>query len=339
MDKHPKDGAYKSIMQVSYLLSSEISAENLQDDTLYIGVENTQNPQLMGVNFDPQHGENPANVSCLKYIVFDMYTAKQLIFLMADEKEKVVLVTTRLDLDSVLSMGVLTDVLLNAGVDYTPPEALERVNQVDTSDCFIKGKWQPGFLDKSPVHNVQLAAIASFISDRNVSLEEKVKTAFTWLLTGQEPEGYREKYEKDCEEIIFHLENGKTVVTLVLRDENDEEVWWKLPVNNSDDTVLKDGKGFAIVKSTLRAATSVGYDRAPVVMCYNPKFQGNNWVGLKYTIAQCEPGWIDLVGLKTELLKLEEGWGGSSTILGSPQTAPSSLDVATLTKLVRKYML
>ena len=47
----------------------------------------------------------------------------------------------------------------------------------------------------------------------------------------------------------------------------------------------------------------------------------------KLTIAQYDPSYLDMDRLAQDLNMLEPGWGGSATLLGSPQGASSALSL------------
>ena len=96
---------------------------------------------------------------------------------------------------------------------------------------------------------------------------------------------------------------------------------------------------FVVVKSENRGAIFYGYEYAPIVIAYNPKFEdyyGN--VYKKYTIA-VHPTKAKNVKLKAlvEMLQ-EEGWGGSDSIIGSPQGKDSKLTLETVIDTVKSWI-
>lgn len=91
--------------------------------------------------------------------------------------------------------------------------------------------------------------------------------------------------------------------------------------------------------AVLRSAGAVGaldlaYRLAPVVVA---AMQAP--AGVKLTVAQFEPGRIDLAALLAELGKREPGWGGTATILGSPQGADSRLTLEEVAELAEGFLL
>ncbi len=136
-----------------------------------------------------------------------------------------------------------------------------------------------------------------------------------YLVTGTEPRGYREKVEAQRADMVTALEKGDIKIRVVA-DEN-----------------------IAYVESSHRAGTSLGYSQAPVVIVFNPLFKQNPGEAYKkYTICQYDGSWVDLVAVKNELEKLEKGWGGSPTIIGSPQGKSSELAPEKIIEIVQKNL-
>jgi hypothetical protein len=103
------------------------------------------------------------------------------------------------------------------------------------------------------------------------------------------------------------------------------------------------GSRIAAVTSDVVGALRLGYFLAPVVVAVNPghPFQsadGPPQRGRKYTIAQWTAGYADLDAAVAELNRLEPGWGGSATIKGSPQGAPSRLELAAVVEAVKRSL-
>jgi hypothetical protein len=80
----------------------------------------------------------------------------------------------------------------------------------------------------------------------------------------------------------------------------------------------------AVVESSLRAATSIGYAHAPIVIALNEQMPSQNGSYRKFTICQYSDEFIRMSNVLAELNALEPGWGGSLTIIGSPQGDSSS---------------
>lgn len=179
-----------------------------------------------------------------------------------------------------------------------------------------------------------LAAIAAAVMDFKVPLTDRVLIMERWLLTGEEPEQYRLQVEKERLEMIDALETG--------------QIKYETRSNGR----------VAVVESTHRAATSVGYSLAPVVVALNPIFrQGPIGPYKKFTICAFEAKFVNIKAALDELNSIEFGsdwqeqtalaavegrvlprWGGSPTIGGSPQGVSSILTVDQVVAVVEKYL-
>lgn len=230
------------------------------------------------------------------------------------------LATVRADLDSVGSMAVLA--MRADGVPLTP-EVLSRVEKIAESDKFARGGW-PG---KRPLPtreslfdselDGQLAAIGAAVSDFKVTLEQRVAWMREWLASGAEPDGYRDRIKAEKMDMIQALESGK------------------IQMNTTSDGRV------AVVVSTHRAGTSLGYMIAPIVVATNPSFSfGGGEPHVKHTVCVFEAGkYVDLKAALAELNQLEPGWGGSPTIGGSPQGVSSKLATDQVAEIISKHLL
>jgi hypothetical protein len=262
-------------------------------------------------NLDPQHTGGDANRAAIEDA------------LMAElPTEGSTLATVRADLDAVGSMAVFN---LRAKGESLEP-AMERIALVAAADKFARGGY-PGPKplptrdnpwDESSAtaeSSRQLAAIAAAVMDFKVPLVDRVATMEKWLLTGEEPEQYRASVEKERLDMITALETGQ------IKHET------------------RSGGKIAVVESTHRAATSVGYSLAPVVVALNPSFkQGPGEPYRKFTICAFEAKFADIKSALTELATLEAGWGGSPTIGGSPQGVSSRLTIDEVVAVVEKHL-
>lgn len=233
------------------------------------------------------------------------------------------LATIRADLDSIGAMAVLS--LRYEGVDTTTHERAARICLVAESDRFARG----GYPGQRPLPRKEnpwqeetasaessrpLAAIAAAVGDFKVPVGKRVGWMMNWLLAGEEPAGYRERVEAERAEMISALERGDIKVRV-------------------EDVV-------AVVESSHRAATSVGYSQAPVVIALNRvfRFQGGE-PHRKFTVCQFELGYVDLKKVAADLSERETGWGGSPTIMGSPQGQGSSLSIEEVVGVVKRHLL
>lgn len=262
-------------------------------------------------NIDPQHsGENP-NLAAVEVAVNHPIPPTHATF-----------ATVRADLDALGSMAILK---YRANGGEITPDMQNRIQIIAESDKFNRGGWpgkstfpsseNPWPTSGGATESKPLAAIASHVMDFKVPVETRVKSVEDFLLTGAEPTEYRTRVENERADMIAALESGAIKVEMVANDK------------------------VAFVESTHRAGTSIGYTQAPVVVALNPMFkQGPGEPYKKYTIAQYENGHIDLIAVKNELAALETGWGGSPTIIGSPQGVSSNLTAEQVIEVVSKHL-
>lgn len=233
-------------------------------------------------NLDPQHTGGDANRAAIE----DSLTIEL-------PAEGSTLATVRADLDAVGSMAVFN--LRAKGVSLEP--AMERINMVAISDKFARGGYtgpkplptrdKPWIEETATAESSrQLAAIAAAVMDFKVPLADRVATMERWLLTGEELEQYRTQVEKERLDMITALET--------------EQIKYE----------TRSGGKIAVVESTHRAATSVGYSLAPVVVALNPSFkQGPGDPYKKFTVCQFAGGFADIKSALADLNELETGWG------------------------------
>lgn len=285
--------------------------EKLFADGGVFGIEVTipQYAERCYKNLDPQHLGGDADTAAIELAVT------------CDLPEPgSTLATVRADLDSVGSMAILA--MRAEGMDLTT-EVLDRVQKIAESDKFARGGW-PG---KRPLPtreslfdselDGELAAIGAAVSDFKVTLEQRVAWMREWLVSGAEPDGYRDRIKAEKMDMIQALESGQIQISSAA-----------------------DGK-IAVVVSTHRAGTSLGYMFAPVVVATNPAFSfAGGEPHIKHTICVFEAGkYADLKAALTELNGLEPGWGGSPTIGGSPQGASSQLTTDQVAAVIAKHLL
>jgi hypothetical protein len=223
------------------------------------------------------------------------------------------LATIRPDSDSIGAMAVLG---LRADGVAISDAIRARIEIVTRSDCFDFGEWASwGAAHPPPVageellplslHPFEIRALAASIGSVSDDLSESVAMMRAWLLTGTlPPHG----------EILVRAAD-KHAATL-----------WSAGLLRVDS--LLNGK-VACVKSNYPGAITLGYRYAPLVIA-----EGTVGGNRKITIAQFERGHIDLHALATRLNAAEPGWGGSATILGSPQGMPSTIEIAEIIQLL-----
>jgi hypothetical protein len=261
-------------------------------------------------NIDPQHTEGNIDLAAIEVAqTCDV------------PPSEATMVTVRADLDALGSMALLK---YRARGGEVKPEMLVRIEAIAKTDKFARGGW-PGKSDipskENPwpttggtSENKTLAPIMARVMDFKISVAERVKSVEEYLAQGTEPAGYREKVEAERTDMLEALENGGIKVEVVANG------------------------NIAYVESSHLSGTNLGYSQAPVVIAFNPTFkQGPGEACKKYTVCQCNDTWVDLVAVKNELAQLEEGWGGSPTIIGSPQGKSSELSKETIIRVVAKH--
>lgn len=272
-------------------------------------------------NLDPQHTGGDVNRAAIEDAVTTDLPA-----------EGSTLATVRADLDAVGSIAIFSlrasGKLAEIYEDQNGQYGFDcRVIAVATADKFARG----GYTGPKPLptrdhpwdessataeSSRPLAAIGAAVMDFKVSLADRVATMEKWLLTGEEPKQYRDSVEKERLDMITALESG------AIKHET-----------------RADGR-IAVVESTHRAATSVGYSLAPVVIARNPAFKlGGGEAHVKFTVCVFEAGkFADIKSALAELATLEAGWGGSPVIGGSPQGVSSALTIDQVVEVVTKHL-
>ena len=140
----------------------------------------------------------------------------------------------------------------------------------------------------------------------------------------------------------YYPDSREGIVVAARMERERVEMIRALEAGEIDHRVVADGR-IAVVESTHRAATSVGYSLAPVVVALNPEFRVS--VGReggqphrKFTVCAFEARFADIRSASVELTSLEPGWGGSLTIIGSPQGVGSTLSVDQVVEVVRRHL-
>jgi hypothetical protein len=225
------------------------------------------------------------------------------------------LATIRPDADSIGAMAVLS--LRAEGVAFTP-EMHARIDLIARSDCYEYGDWaswaaahpppQKGatLLALSP-HPSEFRALAACVGLHPDDLPISVSMMRDWLLTGALPPHGMAEVEETDRAAAAAWSAGQLPL---------------LP--------LCDGR-VAFVQSDYPGAISLGYRHAPIVIA--ERLLGGK---RKITIAQFERGHLDMKALFARLNQIEPGWGGSETILGSPQGRATHLKIEQIIDLIEE---
>ncbi len=283
-----------------------------------IGVEVTI-PALASrcvINIDPQHAGGNKDIAAIE--------AAMVVNLWENGDDEFTIVTVRPDLDSIGSMAVLEIRSDGYGRDLIR-NGLGRISQIATADKFARGGWpgpmslptnsDPWTNNSDCANSRSLAAIAAAVADFRVPIRERVNMMKEWLLIGQEPLSYRLQVERERQEMIAAIDSGAIKIIRIV------------------------GGRIAVVVSEHRAATSIGYSCAPVVIALNPAFrQGPGEPYRKFTVCAFEAKYADIKSALAELAELEPGWGGSPTIGGSPQGVSSKLTIDQVVDAVSNHL-
>jgi hypothetical protein len=256
-------------------------------------------------NLDPQHDGSGSNLAAIE-VALNVELPQ----------DGCTLATIRADLDSFGSMAVFQ---LRAENHEFSREEIERISIIAIADKARSDVWEPQDLSiegvKAACKSAPLAGIAAAVADFKVEVSNRVNFVKEFILNGTEPEGYRQKYED------AQLANARAL--------------------ESGEIEIKVRENVALVQSSHRAATSIGYAQAPVVIALNPSFKGNDGSlepHAKFTVCQFSSGYCDIVAVGKELAEREAGWGGSTVLVGSPQGIASCLSLEEVYEVVKKHL-
>lgn len=287
----------------------QLNVANLKDDinlirdllinpeNVLIGLEVTipNINKLLNFNIDPQHGWNgkkdyARKITCLEKMM------EVLPYLKPFQSKIVHLFFLKTDLDSISAAGIL-DIYLNTDLIFTP-KMNERIKVI--ADYDRHGRDTLFLTDQQSIRIPR--GLFMFISGWKNSLEQKVEAAKKWIINGTF-DGL-----SDFNRIANH--NAREAI-------NFSKVQIIIP------------RKLVFVRSIKRGACGIGYKFAPIVIALNPSYRygfGESRVyGKKWIIGQMNDKFINLTKLVRLIEKQERGWGGSSTIIGSPQDRPSKL--------------
>lgn len=214
------------------------------------------------------------------------------------------LVTIRPDSDAIGAMAVLT---LRAEERVLDAGALARINMIGKWDRFDQGNWTDWRKTHHPLPPIARAAdlgdAPMFIQalgfaarQHNVALADKVSLFKSWILHASMPSFALQGASQDEFAQLSAWNQGRIQIERTLHDQ------------------------VAIVRADSPFGLRIGYRYAPIVIA-----EGLLPTGRKLTVAQFDKTWIDITPLVARLNLLETGWGGSATIIGSPQGVATKL--------------
>jgi hypothetical protein len=300
--------------------------QNLQksnDVTIGFEITNDLISQYLDINIDPQHNfDQNTKTTCVEELINLLPKLYE-----QTKNRRIWLFFLKTDLDSIAAATILY-LYFSKSINIENPVISERIFNIANYDRHGR-KWEPKLFDNKVDldKESELCECIKFkiprglfmlISGWKNTLDHKISTMRDWILTGT------------FKEIDFYNQ---------MATENFKEA-----LSSSKIEIISPDK-LVFVRSNKRGACGIGYQFAPVVIAMNPSFRfgfGDSRVyGRKWAIAQCDSGFIPMSEILNSVLELEPGWGGSETIIGSPQLTPSRIskdDIVEITSdVVKKY--
>lgn len=230
-------------------------------------------------------------------------------------RSEAVVATIRADADSVGAMAVLS---LRARQIAFREDLVRAISTIDRYGSTVEG-----FEEVKPL----TVAIARKAATAKISLPERV----AWVA-----------------EVLSGQRDSADEEVVALNEEREREHATALAA--SEVSLAAEGK-LAVVVSSHRFATEIGYRHCRLVLAYNPKMPVNfadpsRGTYKKFTFCRYnEFVVVDMKGILFELNALEEArsddgltWGGQSNIIGSPQGRDSTLTLEEVTAIITKYL-
>lgn len=233
------------------------------------------------------------------------------------------LVTVRADADALGAMAVL---LLRAEGHQISSEVRARIAEIARWDGLRLGSWKPWRRLHPPLFRpamavdlmgkpLELKAVDALVRMDSWSMEQRVLVFAAWLDHG------RTSLPDEVVQAALDFESRLL------------DAW------NSADIDVRLSADPRVVVMTAAPGAPVGgmdiaYRLAPVVIA-----EGHMPWGRKLTIAQFEPGWVNLRALAANLNALEPGWGGQpDSIIGSRQGAACKLKLSDVEALASGWL-
>lgn len=270
-------------------------------------------------NIDPQHTDGAGDICCAKLIA---EKAPELLgWFKKRDLDKVIFLTDRFDVDSVAAY-VLADRYLK-GEKVALNENIEAINTHDTAAGL---PWDgPKPIEKAFNPDNKTGALAASIKIFMLT-EKNIADVKGFIDTGEVDEKIMESYQASQQAIIAKVKSGEIKAEVI--------------------------GGVAYVESSERAATDVGYALAPVVIAFNPEMpRADKTTYKKWTVAKklsidentaekngAAPKYVDLNAVVAELAQIEQGWGGSYSLVASPKEQDSELDIHIVRQVVYSHL-
>lgn len=223
------------------------------------------------------------------------------------------LATIRPDSDAIGAMAVLA--LREEGREMDAG-ALARIAMIGKWDRFDQGSWNEWRKTHPPLPPIARAvdlgdapmfiqALGFIARDHKAMPHERVNFFMSWILHASLPS--------------YALQGAS-------QDEFAQLSAWNQGRIQIERT---EHSNVAIVRADSPFGLRIGYRYAPIVLA-----EGLLPAGRKLTVAQFDKSWLDLTPVAARLNLLETGWGGSNTIIGSPQGVSSKLPLEVVRDLV-----
>lgn len=238
------------------------------------------------------------------------------------------LATVRPDADSIGAMALLsmraeahtgyddhwvdTVYALSSGRTVMGVAAWDRATLISRTDREASGPW-PGPRPIGGPEDLlrETTALEAMCMDHTLTMAERVVRMRDWLLSGkfEGMAGYQARALAEAQAALADLD-------------------------------VQVRGGVAVVTGAHRLAMSIGYRHAPVVVATNPRFR---WQGgpehVKHTVARWNTMTVgmDWDRMLAELQSADPGWGGSASIVGSPQGIASRLTTEQVVEIVARH--
>jgi hypothetical protein len=213
------------------------------------------------------------------------------------------------DLDSISAAAVL-DIYLDNPTWILQEDISERIQAIAEYDRHGRDRRNFQCRQKIP------RGLFMYIAGWKNSIHDKINITKTWILDGTFKDIYKFNRiaDKKFKQSLF---NSKAEIIIP--------------------------KKLVFIKSINRGACGIGYKYAPVTIALNPSYRfgldDSRIYGKKWIIAQQNNGFVNMSGILEELSRIEPGWGGSPSIIGSPQDRPSKVLKDDIIDIVAQKML
>lgn len=257
-------------------------------------------------NIDPQHGDGDGTMAAIEAAIIHPLPVRG-----------ATLVTIRPDADAFGAMAVLA---MRAAGQAITPAMRARIGAIAAEDSFLRGPW-PGprplpttaeAIDEVGPGVLTHGALVGGLIQARPDIDYGVRIVGDWIRHGTLPMGWLAWAQSAAAAIVAAIAQGSVKAALIR-------------------------PGIALVEGGAAGALRLGYRLAPVVIAVDTRPRGMSPMAWRrVSIAQWSAGHVDL-RRATALLSAEEpGWGGSATIIGSPQGIPTALPLQGIIRIIKE---